>query len=1140
MPRIFDNQKLDLVSALKNNLQEAQRIDISVGYFNLRGWRLIDSLIENFHGRESSCCRLIVGMQRSPQEELRRSLSLLKNGDRMSNKEVNRLIRGATEEFRQQLQIGAPTNSDEAGLRRLAAQLRSKKLLVKLYLREPLHAKLYLIHRDDPNLPAVGFVGSSNLTPSGLKYQGELNVDVLDHDSTDKLTRWFEDRWQDRWCVDISDRLADIIDESWARERLLSPYHVYLKMAYHLSREARSGVGEFRIPADFGNSLFDFQSAAVKIAAHHLNQRGGVLIGDVVGLGKTLMATALARIFQDDQGAQTLIICPKNLVGMWEDYMHRYGLLGKAMSISVAQRELPDERRYRLMILDESHNLRNSEGKRYRAIREYIRENDSRCILLSATPYNKSYLDLSAQLGLFVPRDLDLGIRPEQALKEIGETEFVRKHQAPVRSLAGFEHSDHPDDWRELMRLYLVRRTRSFVKENYAETDPDTNRKYLKFEDGTRSYFPIRDPKALRFSVNDLSDPYAKLYSQDVVDAVNELKLPRYGLGNYVVSKVQSKKKGPKVKITTEEQQVLQGLSRAGKRLMGFCRTNLFKRLESSGPAFIKSVDRHILRNFVFLHALENGRPVPIGPQESDLLDGKATTDTSSSDTDHELITLDLSDGMVDDADQTEAEISANGRSEEEGYRKRAAEVYQGFAGHRRNRFRWVSPSLFAEALANDLLLDARLLLGVLADFGVWDYKEDAKLKCLKKLLREKHPDEKVLIFTQFADTVEYLEEALREQGVESVVGVTGNSENPTRLAHRFSPVSNEVKVKESDEVRVLVSTDVLSEGQNLQDCAIVVNFDLPWAIIQLIQRAGRVDRIGQKSDRIFCYSFLPADGVEKIIRLRERVGARLKENAEVIGADEAFFEDEVGTSVLSALYHEKAGILEDDEDTEVDLASYAYQIWKNATDRDPSLNKTIPGLPDVIFGTRSFDSTGARPPGALVYMKTKEGNDTLAWMDDKGESITQSQLAILQAAECGPDEPALERRENHHDLVLEGVKHLLAEERTIGGALGRPSGARFRTYERLKRFSDEQRGTLFNTDELNRALDEMFRFPLRQSATDTLNRQLRSGVDDGRLAELVLDLRDGDRLCVVQEEDGEQEPRIICSMGLADPGKEG
>jgi len=165
VPRILDNISLDLVSALKNTLAGSCSVAISVGYFNLRGWRFLDAQMENFPGGEGHCCRLIVGMQRSPQEGLRRSLSLLKNGERLSNKEVNRLIRVATEEFREQLQIGAPTDAEEKGLRRLSAQLRAKKLLVRLYLREPLHAKLYLIHRDDPNLPAVGFVGSSNLTP---------------------------------------------------------------------------------------------------------------------------------------------------------------------------------------------------------------------------------------------------------------------------------------------------------------------------------------------------------------------------------------------------------------------------------------------------------------------------------------------------------------------------------------------------------------------------------------------------------------------------------------------------------------------------------------------------------------------------------------------------------------------------------------------------------------------------------------------------------------------------------------------------------------------------------------------------------------------------------------------------------------
>ena len=376
----------------------------------------------------------------------------LPTGRNSTIRQALRFKKRLAEEFREQLTFGAPTNQDEAGLRRLARQIEARRVVVKLFLRHPLHAKLYLLFRSDPTNPTVGYLGSSNLTQSGLSLQGELNVDVLDHDACQKLAAWFEERWNDRWCVDISDELAAIIEESWARERLIPPHHIYVKIAYHLSQEARAGLTEFRVPRDFGNQLLDFQTAAVKIAAHHLNKRGGVIIGDVVGLGKTLMATALARVFEDDHGLETLIICPKNLVPMWEDYRERYRLRARVLSMSRVLGELPDLRRYRLVLIDESHNLRNREGKRYRAIQEYIRENESKCILLSATPYNKTYQDLSSQLRLFVPEADDLGIRPERLLRAIGETEFIRRHQAPIRSLAAFEQSLYPDDWRELMR----------------------------------------------------------------------------------------------------------------------------------------------------------------------------------------------------------------------------------------------------------------------------------------------------------------------------------------------------------------------------------------------------------------------------------------------------------------------------------------------------------------------------------------------------------------------------------------------------------------------------------------------------------------------------------------------------------------
>ena len=170
-----------------------------------------------------------------------------------------------------------------------------------------------------------------------------------------------------------------------------------------------------------------------------------------------------------------------------------------------------------------------------------------------------------------------------------------------------------------------------------------------------------------------------------------------------------------------------------------------------------------------------------------------------------------------------------------------------------------------------------------------------------------------------------------------------------------------------------------------------------------------------------------------------------------------------------------------------------------------------------------------------LVYLRTAEGNDALAWVDPAGGNVTQSQFEILKAAECAPNTPARSRLENHHALVKQGVEYVVAQEKSVGGQLGRPSGARFRVYERLKRQADVVKGTLFETPQLGKAIEEVYRYPLRQSTIDILNRQLRAGIADDKLAELVLALREDDRLCIIHEEEQTQEPRIICSLGLAE-----
>lgn len=733
-------------------------------------------------------------------------------------------------------------------MQRLARQLREKKAVVKLFLRYPLHAKLYLLYRDDYNNPRTGFLGSSNLTFSGLKGQGELNIDVLGHDETKKLATWFDDRWSDRYCLDISSELAEIIEQSWARETAIPPYHIYLKIAYHLSEEARTGLSEFALPLDFRGKLFKFQENAVKIAARYVHKQGGVMLGDVVGLGKTIMATALARILEDDFGYSTLIICPKNLIPMWRSYSEIYGLHARVVSMNNVTRELPEiPARFRLVIVDESHNLRNRDSKRYQAIQDYIAQSNSRVILLSATPYNKMYLDLSNQLRLFIDESRDLCIRPEQLIKKYyngDEAVFQSKNQCLPRSLAAFEKSMESDDWRELMRLFLIRRTRGFIQQHYTETDSRTKRRFLTFSDGTRSFFPTRQPKNITFKIDEKNphDQYARLYDNDTVDLINRLNVPRYGLGNYIAPQ----KKTPP---TPEEAKLLDNLSRAGKRLMGFCRTNLFKRLESSGSAFMESIKRHLLRNYIFLYAIDNHLPLPLGTQDAGLLDTRLTD-------------LDVDSLFSADDEETdgENETSLSASVAEKTLLALAKQTYKQYETVFKTRFKWLRAEFFVKDLRNDLAQDSKELQTLLERSGEWNAKNDQKLLALLSLIKKKHPNEKLLIFSQFADTVNYLERELIKAGIANVAGVCGNSESPTREAMRFSPESNNAKgkIKPDEELRVLIATDVLSEGQNLQDAHIVINYDLPWAIIASFNAPAESTASDKLPIRFFATLFCP------------------------------------------------------------------------------------------------------------------------------------------------------------------------------------------------------------------------------------------------------------------------------------------
>ena len=1123
MARIYDNIESKFAEGLQSIVTNVgvKRVDFCVGYFNLRGWGLVVDQVDMLTGdyvyegdkRLFRKCRLLIGMHR-PAEELIRQLYTeqpLPDANYVSQCRLK-----VARNFRRQLQLGIPTKQDEFTLRRLSEQMKDEKVCVKLYLREPLHAKLYLAYRPDDNFNKIqAIMGSSNLTYSGLTRQGELNAEFGDSDSAEKLARWFDDRWEDKFCLDITKELIDIIDNSWAGKREIPPYYIYLKTAYHLSEEARSGIKEFTIPAEFKNALFEFQQTAVKIAARHLNndKRGGAMIGDVVGLGKTITACAIAKMYENTFGSNTLIICPANLQDMWAKYRKQYDLKADIMSMAKPI-DVDNARYYKLIIIDESHNLRNSQGMRYRNMRDLIQKQDCKVLLLTATPYNKQYKDLSSQLRLFIDDETDLGIRPEAYIRELGgERKFAEKHEDFIRSIKAFERSDCQEDWQELMKLFLIRRTRTFIKDNYAKTDPTNGRKYLEFKNGHKSYFPDRIPKAVKFKTVD-GDQYSRLYSEQMIGLMENLKLPRYGLIHYLDEK--------KAEAASKyENDLIANLSRAGERMMGFCKSTFFKRIDSSGFSFLITLFRHILRNAVYIYAIDNKLKLPISDENTfpeNFIDDADINDIFTNDDENDEYSS--GDNLIMVPNDMRIYID------------KAKEYYNGLIG--KNNVQWIDSKYFKRTLKQQLKKDCEQLIAMINLCDAWNPQTDQKLNELENLLSDKHKEDKVVVFTQYSDTANYVYYQLKKRGFKHIEKVTGSTKNPTDVVDRFSPISNKADVSTENELHVLIATDVLSEGQNLQDSHVIVNYDLPWAIIRLIQRAGRVDRIDQSSEQIYCYSFFPADKVENIIRLRTRLNDRINENAGIVGSDEVFFEG--NEQNLRDMYNEKSGSLDEDEDdVDVDLGSQAFQIWKNATDANPDLKRIIPEIPNIAYSTKKTNSV--IEDGVITYARTYNDFDVLTWYNAKGDIVSQSQKRILQAMACSISEPCLPAQENHFSLVEKAVKGIKNENTNVGGILGSRFSTKRKVYELLNHYY-EQPLNIFYTQEkkelLKFAIDQIYNYPLLENSKFILGRMMRTGNTHDDIVDTVIEMFENANLCRIDEDKiKHKDPVIICSMGL-------
>lgn len=414
-------------------------------------------------------------------------------------------------------------------------------------------------------------------------------------------------------------------------------------------------------------------------------------------------------------------------------------------------------------------------------------------------------------------------------------------------------------------------------------------------------------------------------------------------------------------------------------------------------------------------------------------------------------------------------------------------------------------------------------------------------------------------MFTEYKDTAYYIAEGLQKLGVENVAAVAGDTPDPASYARRFSPVSNRVPTEQasdaeppaqngSDELRVLVATDVLSEGQNLQDAHVVVNYDLPWAIIRLIQRAGRVDRVGQVHHEVNVY-LISHQTVEKTLNLRSRIRERLKSAAEAFGADQAFFadmsSDDEATRMLEDFY---SGVLKDTDLDErgIDPVSEAAERWADFFVQHPEKAEQIMRMQDKRLATRPSRQKKSIHPAdentvMVSYIRTSNEIDlfSIAIRGNKNGPETNHVVSATEAlglfyAEYGT--PNKVTSPEAYDLQQRLTQHAL---KNSGTSVGRLRGVRRQVWNR---FYGADNTASFETTKLGeqeqKVLDKLYHYPLRRQAESELRRMLRRKADNRSLLDALLRMQQDDELLV--KESDMQMARVVCSLAISDPDFEG
>lgn len=1027
IPAVIDNQQHKLADVLKACLAHCPGgpLDVATAYFSVSGYRCLQDELATV-----GALRLLIGSDPATGADV---------GLTPSAAAIAKRLAGDLE--------AEPFNEQTLrAVERLIALLREDRVAVRHYDKGFLHAKAYLFHcdsvsannRHDRLQPFAAIVGSSNFTGPGLTANRELNlvhrvytdedaaVDaeaaqklaylpqalVADEDIRDAplpdaqrrliksevgaravsdLTAWYERQWAE--SKDFKEQLIELLDASKFGAREYTPYEVYIKALYEYFKEE---LGED--PLALGRSAVDlaeFQEDAVRKARRILQRYDGVLIADSVGLGKTWIGKKLLEDFAYHRRQKAAVICPASLRQMWRNELATATIAATVVGMEELGREGFDLTAIAdadCLLIDESHNFRNHKTGRYLALDEAIQRNGGRgrdgerkkVILLSATPINNDLNDLYAQVNLFAQNEADY-FRDAG----IGDLRAYFRHS---RRLAK-SGASAGEVLFNLLEEMMVRNTRPFIRAAYPNAT--INGKQVKF--------PERRLHTVEYT---LGSENRALY-RDVVDKIEQLSLAPY--------KIESYRKREAIR-DEEEHKWEEGREIA---LVGIFKTRFLKRLESSIFAFRESVRRALVFEETYLDYLLEHKVV------------------SSKDY-QKLLRI-----LARDEEDDPAAGSLYGEMDE------LAEVrdyLDSLPSVDLNQYE-------VRKLVRDVEQDVDTLKALYAETEPLA-AADGKLQRLKQLLGQDLKGQKILIFSSFKDTARYVHRALtsepatswREEAGDPVIRRIDSGNHPEERGHilaQFAPVASGRGDPNGDGIDILVSTDVLSEGQNLQDCGVIINYDLTWNPIRLVQRNGRIDRLGTEHSAIGIYNLFPEEELEDMLRLVERLTERISTIDDLGLLDASVLGEVVHPRTFNTLrrIREEDGAVLDEEEARAELAGPELLLkqLKEALGRDGSEGPE--SLPDGIHsGIRRQKCNGM-----FFYFQAPrhagEGKRHFwRYVDATTGDVRENRYEIAQLISCQPDEQRYLGPQNVFELQEHVIQHILAGDREAAAKAAAPT----------------------------------------------------------------------------------------------------